>query len=243
MVFRKLNFRGVSKETYDVLKSKILSGDLAPGQRIDVALVAEELGVSRTPVNDALQRLSVQGIVQIIPRKGTFVARVTPRDVEDMYELRMALEGKACELGARNMNSSKITALRKLNDRLSHDNNPVLSEHLRVNQEFHELIVVYSNNSMLLKAYAEVQARMQIVQVYFGFERWQDSSAAVAKQHDEIIEALASNHPSDAQRLMNEHIRGAMMRLISVIQVPKDSNGIGEPQVKTVRNDTLLVHS
>ena len=103
MPFRKLKFKGVFEETYDALKSKILAGELAPGTRIDVSLVSEELGVSRTPVNDALQALRLQGLIEIVPRKGTFVSQVTPKDVEDAFQLRMALEGKACEQAAEGM--------------------------------------------------------------------------------------------------------------------------------------------
>jgi DNA-binding GntR family transcriptional regulator len=223
MVFRKLKFQPVARETYDVLKSKILAGELAPAQRVDVGSVSKQLGVSRTPVNDALQRLSVEGLIQIIPRRGTFVARATPKDVEDALHLRLALEGKACELAAVGMDASKTSVLRRLNERLGHDNHPVLADHLQINEEFHESIVEYSNNPILLRSYMQLQARMRFLQMYFGFENWRRHSPAVAHEHDEIIEALSSHNGLAAQKLMNDHIRSAMMRLISVIQTPAGS--------------------
>src|SRR5262245_36806155 len=113
--FQKLTLRGVLEETFDLLKSKILAGELAPGQRVDVALIAKQLEVSRTPVNDALQKLAAQDLVQIIPRKGSFVKRISPRDLEHIYQMRQALEGKACELAAGNVDASKVAALRNLN--------------------------------------------------------------------------------------------------------------------------------
>lgn len=83
MPFRKLKFKGVSKETYEVLKEKILAGELAPGQRVDVALISKELGVSRTPVNEALQTLSVQGLIEIIPgREPSF-----PASLPEMWKM------------------------------------------------------------------------------------------------------------------------------------------------------------
>ncbi len=242
MVFRKLKFQPVARETYDVLKSKILAGELAPAQRVDVGSVSKQLGVSRTPVNDALQRLSVEGLIQIVPRRGTFVARATPKDVEDALHLRLALEGKACELAAVGMDASKASVLRKLNDRLGHDNHPVLAEHLQINEEFHESIVEYSNNPMLLRAYMQLQARMRFLQMYFGFENWRRHSPAVAHEHDEIIEALSSHNGAAAQRLMLDHIRSAMMRLISVIQMPTGSikSHAGDQKVERENEQTAL---
>jgi DNA-binding GntR family transcriptional regulator len=240
MPFRKLKFKGVFEETYYALKSKILAGELAPGERVDVSLVSEELGVSRTPVNDALQALRLQGLIQIVPRKGTFVAQVTPKDVEDAFQLRMALEGKACELAAAEMDAAKTSALRTLNDLLAHDDHPVLSEHIRINQKFHELIVGYSDNSMLLKSYLEVQARMQFLQVYFGFESWQKHSPEVVEEHNGIIEALAAHDPITAQRLMNGHIRSAMTRLIAVIQEPKESKLVSQDRKLAQDHDEVL---
>jgi len=218
--FQKLKLRALSEETYDILKSKILAGKLAPGQRIDVALVSRQLGVSRTPVNDALQKLSSQGLVQIHPRRGTFVTRVTPENVEAVYHLRQALEGKACELAARNFDASKVAFLHKLNERLS-DAGLVFADHLRVNQEFHRLIVQYSNSKLLVKAFLELQAHMQILQVYFSFdEYWQKYSPSIVREHNQIIEALASNHPQDARKVAEDHVQTSMVRLLSATRVP-----------------------
>lgn len=243
MPFRKLKFQPVARETYDVLKSKILAGELAPAQRVDVGLISKQMGVSRTPVNDSLQRLAVEGLIQIVPRRGTFVARATPKDVEDILHVRQALEGKACELAAVGMDASKISVLRKLNARLGHDHHPVLSEHLRINEEFHRSIVEYSNNPMLLKSYLQLQARMQFLQMYFGFENWQRHSTAVAREHEGIIEALATHNALTAQRLMNDHIRSAMMRLVSVIQMPTESveTHSGDQEVEQDDEQSALV--
>jgi DNA-binding GntR family transcriptional regulator len=223
MAFQQLRPKPLARETYDVLKSKILTCELVPGQRVDVDFVSKKLGVSRTPVTEALQKLSTEGLIQIVPRKGTFVAQATPKDVEDAFQLRMALEAKACELAAPSMDDSKVSALRKLNERLRHDKHPVLSEHLRINQQFHELILKYSNNAMLLKSYLAVQARVQFLQVYFGLENWQKYSPAIVREHEGIVEAMASHNPPAAQRLMNEHIHSAMLRLVAVIEIPKGS--------------------
>jgi DNA-binding GntR family transcriptional regulator len=81
--FQTLNTRGVAEEVHGILLDKILSCELGPGQRLDVAQISVQLGVSRTPVKDALQRLSAQDLVDIHPRRGTFVTQISPDDVRE----------------------------------------------------------------------------------------------------------------------------------------------------------------
>jgi len=220
VTFQKLRLKALSEETYDLLKSKILSGELPLEERIDVALVSKQLGVSRTPVNDALRKLSNQGLVQIHPRRGTFVTRVTPENVEDVYHLRQALEGKAAELAAQHFDASKVTVLRKLNAGLS-KKGLVMSDHLKINQEFHRFIVQSCGNKLLVKAFLELEAHMRILQVYFGSSDWQKYSPGIVRGHSLIIEALASNHPQDARKSVEDHIQASMMRLLSAVQAPE----------------------
>jgi DNA-binding GntR family transcriptional regulator len=221
MAFRKLHVRGISQETYEILKSKILSGELAPGQRVDVAQTSQELGVSRTPVIESLQALSLQGLIEIIPRKGTFVPRVTPKDVEDAFQLRLALEAKACELAAAHVDAAKAANLWKINERIAQKDLD-LSERLRLNGQFHRLIAEYANNSMLLKCFLEVQARMHFLEIYFERGTWRDFAPGIVQEHQAIIEALTAKRASVAQSLIIDHISASMNRLLQVIRASGD---------------------
>src|SRR5689334_14256979 len=103
-----LPYRGlqlISEDIYAALRQRILACELAPGERLEVYHIAQQMGVSYTPVKDALRRLLAEGLISIRPRKGTFVSQIHPDSVRDSFELREAIELKACELLAGRLNA------------------------------------------------------------------------------------------------------------------------------------------
>jgi GntR family transcriptional regulator, rspAB operon transcriptional repressor len=211
--FQVLNPRRVAEEVYDILRQKILACDLSPGERVDVGSISNQLGISRTPVKDALQRLSEQGLIEIHARKGTFVTRISPRDVRETFEVRAALEGKACQLLSGKISQPLIRHLRELNEAMFADNLDMLT-HAKLNNEFHRLIVEHTGNQKLLKMYSELNAQMQIARVHFRSVTWRSRGPRVVEEHDAIVDAMIENRPEDARRVMEEHIAEAMNRLI-----------------------------
>src|SRR4030095_9080058 len=113
-----LNLKRAADAAYGPWREKILSGDSEPGQRVDVAQIAQRMGVSPTPVKDALQKLSIQGLVEIRARKGTFVTKVGIKDLEESFDVREALELKACQLLSGKLSRQQADHLRQLNQRL-----------------------------------------------------------------------------------------------------------------------------
>jgi DNA-binding GntR family transcriptional regulator len=148
--FQALNQRRVAEEAYDILRQKILSGDLPAGSRLDVGSIASQLGISRTPVKDALRRLSAQRLVEIHSRKGTFVTSIGINDARETFEVRAALEGKACELLAGRMMPPLTRRLRSLTTAMFGDNISMV-DHARLNSEFHQAIIENAGNQRLIK--------------------------------------------------------------------------------------------
>lgn len=222
--FQALNARAVSAEVYDLLRDKILLCELTPGQRLDVAQISNELGVSRTPVKEALQRLSVQDLVKIHPRRGTFITEITPDDVRETFEVREALETKACELAAGRLPTTTIASLRELNQRMF---GPDLHfvDHAVMDSEFHRMIIEGSGNQRLLKMYAELKAHVQIARVHYRSTAWRSNHPITSGEHSTIIDALADGRAEDAKRAMQAHIRNSMSRLISKILHPAEDPG------------------
>jgi DNA-binding GntR family transcriptional regulator len=215
--FQTLNPRRVAEDVYDVLRESILSCDLAPGERVDVAMISTQLGISRTPVKDALQRLSAQGLIEIHARKGTFVTRVTTRDIRETFEVRAALEAKACDLLAGKLTPSLTRQLQELNAAMFAES-VTMVDHARQNYEFHRLIVENSDNQRLLRMYSELNAQMQIARIHFRSQHWRARATEVVEEHNAIIDALIENRSADAQRLMEAHIYDSMQRLIGEIE-------------------------
>src|ERR1700733_6920477 len=117
--FDSLSQRQISGDVYNALREKILSCDLAPGQRLAVDTIAQQMGVSRTPVKEALGRLSAEGLIEILARRGTFVSQIHPADIRESFQVREALEVKACELLEGKIDTDRMNVLRELNEKLA----------------------------------------------------------------------------------------------------------------------------
>ena len=138
--FDSLSQRQISGDVYNALREKILSCDLAPGQRLAVDTIAQQLGVSRTPVKEALGRLSAEGLIEILARRGTFVSPVNPETIRDSFQVREALELKACELLYGKIDEERAGTLRELNQRLTTAGVSV-AENATLDTRFHQLLV------------------------------------------------------------------------------------------------------
>lgn len=93
---------------YEIIKGWIVNQDLGPGMKLQEDALAERLGVSRTPIREALSRLAHEGLVTMVPRRGTFVVDLTQEDIVDLYEVREAIEGMAARLAARRRTAEQL---------------------------------------------------------------------------------------------------------------------------------------
>ena len=98
--FHIKNYKPLGEVVFDHLREAILSGELKPGERLMEITLAEQLGVSRTPVREAIRKLQKEKFVEMVPRKGAYVANLTAKDIIDVLEIRIILEGFASELAA-----------------------------------------------------------------------------------------------------------------------------------------------
>src|SRR5690348_10756274 len=105
-----------TQRAYEALKGRLVSGDLQPGDRIVIDDICAELGISRTPVREALLALEREGLVRIIPRQGYFVTEISYREALDAYQLRFILEPIATAMAARRINQEEVASLRTLAD-------------------------------------------------------------------------------------------------------------------------------
>jgi DNA-binding GntR family transcriptional regulator len=158
--------RQLDERIYDALKEKILQSELAPGTALTIRSVAQRLGVSVTPVRDALRRLQAEGLVQMQGRGETTVAQLEPGEIDDILDLRLALELHATRRGVTRMNGAALkrleellaTAVRTFRSDAYHDY-PAAS---RLDQEFHSVLVRAAGNERLTEIYETLGARVQI---------------------------------------------------------------------------------
>ncbi|MDB5416366.1 MAG: pdhR 2 [Rubritepida sp.] len=215
---------GLIEEIAEKIHARIISGDYKPGERLKQDLLAEEFGVSRTPIREALSKLDARGIVRLEMRRSATVSVPSPREVREMYQVRAELEGLAAELAAEWINDAKLRALEAAHEafvkaatklraaktaRSRESALPKLSlDWIGTNEVFHQCIVEASGNSALARVLREVSA---------GYVRnLMLSSAAETNvlrmesnvaSHAAILAAIREHDPARARAAMVGHIR------------------------------------
>lgn len=186
---------------YDVLRDYIIRGLLAPGQQLSVPALAARLGVSRTPVRDALNRLGGQGLVEIRPRKGTFVARVSREDLQHILDVRLALELHAARRAVERARAADVEALRSLLDAMRSLTTEEGSVDYRLftdlDGEFHVRFVQAAANPRLLETYRALHVNVQLARIQY-LQR-ADYAPLWTEQHEAIFNALQAR---DLERLL-----------------------------------------
>jgi DNA-binding GntR family transcriptional regulator len=211
-----VNVQRLTDAAYRTLKEQILTQAFAPGQRLNVDELAGRLGVSRTPVKDALNALANEGLVEIVPRKGTFVSELSAEMIAEVFELRRALELLAAELLVERVNDRDLERLR---DHLAALDAPLAGsedadEHLRRNLAFHRLFVDLAGNKTLLEMYEGLNAHIQIARVHARWHNWQQRRQQERDEHQAILRALEARDWPRLAAAVNAHIRRSKQSLI-----------------------------
>lgn len=193
---------------YDKLKTEIMSGDLVAGDRVKEELVAEKLGVSRTPIRHALQKLAAQGFIVMTHHQGARVANWSSQDLEEITALRALLEGFGASVAARKVTAAQLDALQILCDEMEKAAGRAtpadLEEITDLNSRFHMTIIEASGNKRLAEVIGNLAHPLLVQRRFTAFtnERLQRSMA----HHREIIDALTQGDSDWASAIMRSHI-------------------------------------
>lgn len=210
---------------YRALRQAIVGGRLKPGARLNVEELAGQLGVSLTPVRGAIQQLATEGLVEIRPRSGTFVASLSLPDVEETFQIRAALECLATELGAGRLENGALRRMKKLLKRLRKPlrGRTAREEHERANSEFHFAIVEAAANQRLLELYTALNAHIKIARIHASESGWSARQRAETEEHEAIYAAPAAGNAQDAAAALRRHIGRAKDALLAALR--KGANG------------------
>jgi DNA-binding GntR family transcriptional regulator len=211
-----IDVQSMGDRVYAVLRDRILSGELAHGERLHQEALSEELGVSRTPLREALGRLAADGLVELTPQRGARVAGVGPRDMHSSYESRLIVEPAAARLAAERAGgepgcAAMLAAVAEL--RAASDAGDVRAAFV-ANRAFHLAVVEASGNAYLLR-FAEMLWATRLGLAVYERQRGLSRFLAVdADSHEAIAVAIAGGDGDAAEALMREHIDGAMSLLL-----------------------------
>ena len=192
---------------YEVLRETILDIDIYDAEadiRLDERQLAQQLGISRTPIREALARLAQDGLVEIVPRKGVFIHRKSLDEILDMVVTWAALESMAAHLATSEASDADLQALRKFAMRNSVSATKAeLGEYSDANIKFHQMILELSGSELLRSTADELLMHMHAVRR--RAMRESDRASRSVADHMEIIEALESRDAELASRLVREH--------------------------------------
>jgi DNA-binding GntR family transcriptional regulator len=200
--------RPLRQQIAEALQRAILDGDLRPGAPLVEMDIAHQLGVSRAPVREALQLLAHANLVETAPYRGTTVRRLTSVDVEEVYSMRVLLEGFAMRRAMARDRAGLATALRASCDELSAiaargDWAALASEDAR----FHGVLVAHAQHSLLEQAWHDLYARVR--QIMALRNKQNDDSMEVFYRHVPIVEAVEAGDVEAAVRHLEAHIASA----------------------------------
>lgn len=205
-----------SEQAYRHIKKKIVSLSLEPGSVINERALQEDLGFGRTPIREALQRLSLEKLVTILPRRGMFVADIGITDLSKLFEMRVVLESLAARLAARRGRPDHwqrmAAVLEQVPDPDQSDFNEAL---ITIDQSCHEIIYEAADNPFLsdtLTTHYALSLRLW----YYFLEEIGDMRGAIM-EHQQILEALMVRDSEEAARLMVEHIQAFQEEIQAVM--------------------------
>jgi len=198
---------------YKAIRQMIASGSLAAGTRLDERAIAEQLGVSRTPLREATAKLAKEGLVEQRPYRGNFVRAFSPKQVSDLYETRMVLEGLATRRAVANLADDDLATLTGLLDAaqaaLAAGD---LEGFSAADQRFHSTIARLSGNETLIESLERLRAQVQLIRL--AANRDPDLVQRTARERPAILAALAARDADRAAQLMEEHIDGVRRSMV-----------------------------
>ena len=174
---------------FNTLRRAILKGDLKPGERLMEIALAEKLGVSRTPIREAIRKLELEGLVVMAPRKGAKVASITERDLNDVLEVRKGMEELAIRLACERITPEELDELDKVEHKfLSLTENGDLTQLAEMDVAFHDIIYNATNNKRLVQLLSNLREQMY----RYRIEYLKDIAVrrTLAQEHRAICEAL-----------------------------------------------------
>jgi DNA-binding GntR family transcriptional regulator len=210
--FKSLNNTLLSDRVYELLRERILGGVFKPGERLDVSAMAEQMGVSQTPVKEALAILAQEGLVEIRARSGTFVAQLNVQEMMDVFDIRVALELLAANTIIKNTTDVDIQKLNELIQSIQ--NSSELDEHYRENARFHKYLVDLSGNQRLSGLYDQLHAHVHVALVHAVTPGWWRDTKVEAHEHQAIVTAIQRKDIDELRSAINAHLdrsRGTLL--------------------------------
>jgi len=211
---------------FNTLRRAIITGYFSPGERLMEISLADQLGVSRTPVREAIRKLELEGLVTMIPRKGAQVACITEEDLQDVIEVRSALEEFAVELACRRIDDDGKKAMQEAHRSFKKaiDGEKDMVEIIEKDEDFHNSILYATKNDRLINIINGL--REQFFRYRMEYVKTSDVKDHLVEEHELLMKAIFSRDEEKAKSLMNSHIIQQKTAILNAIQNRRDQEGL-----------------
>ncbi len=190
---------------FNTLRQAILKGELEPGERLMEIQLAERLGVSRTPIREAIRKLELEGLVLMVPRKGAEVASISEKSLREVLEVRRSLEELAIELACQKITDEQLEALEEAEKAFAEavrDGDPMTIA--ESDESYHDVIYQATGNGRLVQILNNL--REQMYRYRLEYIKDADKRQILVVEHEHIIRAVKNRNLAEAKQAMREHI-------------------------------------
>jgi len=197
--------QGLHKLVVEQIQQMIIEGALAPGTRLNERMLCEKLGVSRTPLREALKILAALGLVELLPNRGAAVVQLSAKDIAETFEMISHLESMAGELACARITDPEISEIRALHfEMLACHARRDLPAYYRSNQQIHDLINRAARNEVLREIYMTVNSRVKALRFSSNLDR--DRWDAAVREHTTMVEALEARDGKRLAAILASHV-------------------------------------
>lgn len=205
---------------FNTLRQAILRGELKPGERLMEIQLANKLGVSRTPIREALRKLELEGLVNMVPRKGAEVADITEKSLRDVLEVRKALEELSVQLTCEKITEEEIEELKRVAERFKDTlDDQDVTKIAEADVAFHDVIYTATDNQKLILLLNNLREQMYRYRV--EYLKKEEAYPQLIAEHEELIDNISKRNKEEATRIMCEHIDNQVATVINVIHTKK----------------------
>lgn len=214
------SYKPLRELVFEALREAIINGQLEPGERLMEIQLADELGVSRTPIREAIRKLELEGLVLMVPRKGAYVASLSMKDVAEVFEIRGALEGLAAALAAERITDEELENLeRQFVKSVELIDKADLKGMVEVDTGFHQILYQASRNERLAQIISNLREQIQVFrQTSLSYP---GRMKIALKEHRGIVDAVSARDSETARKLAQDHIENAENSMMQVIRAEK----------------------
>lgn len=205
--------KNLSDEVYDVLKEMIITGKLEPGEKLPEEELTKKLGVSRTPIRQAISALAQDNLVDMISRRGAFVAKLSRQDITEIYDIRMALEGLAVRLSVHYLSDRDLSKMTRVLEQAEAALEKYPEQAIDADLMIHEMIAKNCGNLRLQELIWELRDQMHSFRILEGHQ--QEVMPKVMKERWDILKAIKLRDPDEAERATIRHIKGVKERRLA----------------------------